>query len=183
MPKSHHTVKALGGSGKYLIFLEYQNDSFMSYEKKFMALKDLPPMPTVPKGVNLLLSKKTGKILTLSGYGPFRGANIPKQFKGKLGAGVTVKQGYDASRLTAMNLLMIVRGAVKSLDKVSEILAVEGTVHCTDGFTQQPDVINGCSDLLIEIFGKKGMHTRSALGTNSMAFAICVEISLTVKLK
>ena len=155
----------------------------MSYDKKFMALKDLPPVPTVPKGANFIQYRKTGKLLTLSGYGPLRGDVIPPQYKGRLGKELTVKQGYNASRLTAMNLLLIVRDVVKTLDKVDYILNVEGTVHCTDTFTDHPSVINGCSDLLVEIFGKKGYHTRSAIGANALAFDISVEISMTLMLK
>lgn len=155
----------------------------MSYDKKFMALKDLPPQPAVPKGANFIQYRKTGKLLTLSGYGPLKGDIIPPQFKGKVGKELTVKQGYNAARLTAINLLLIVRSAIKSLDKVNYILNVEGYVNCTDNFTDQPSVINGCSDLLIEIFGKHGHHTRSATGANSLAFDISVEISMTLMIK
>jgi enamine deaminase RidA (YjgF/YER057c/UK114 family) len=155
----------------------------MSYEKKFMALKDLPPQPAVPKGANFIQYRKTGKLLTLSGYGPLKGAVIPSQYKGKLGKDLTVKQGYNAARLTAMNLLLIARSAIKSLDRVAYILNVEGFVNCTDNFTDQPSVINGCSDLLVEIFGKQGQHTRSAIGVNTLAFDISVEIGMALVIK
>lgn len=155
----------------------------MSFEKKFLALKDLPPLPQVPKGANFIQYRKTGKLLTLSGYGPLKGTEIPKQYMGLVGKQLTVKQGYNAARLTAMNLLLIARSAIKTLDKVDYILNVEGAVQCAADFHDQPSVINGCSDLLVEIFGKKGMHTRSAVGANALAFNICVEISITIVLK
>lgn len=155
----------------------------MSYDNKFMALKDLPPMPTVPKGANFILFRKTGKLLTLSGNGPLRGNIIPPQYKGKVGKDLTVKQGYNAARLTAMNLLLVARSAIKTLDKVDYIVNVEGTVNCSPSFTQHPSVINGCSDLLVEIFGKQGHHTRSALGASSLAFDISVEISMSLMIK
>jgi enamine deaminase RidA (YjgF/YER057c/UK114 family) len=155
----------------------------MSYDKKFMALKDLPPMPSVPKGANFILFRQTGKLLTLSGNGPLRGNIIPPQYKGKVGKDLTVKQGYNAARLTAMNLLLVARSAIKTLDKVDYILNVEGFVNSTDNFTDQPSVINGCSDLLVEIFGKQGHHTRSAIGVNTLAFDISVEISMSLVIK
>jgi enamine deaminase RidA (YjgF/YER057c/UK114 family) len=155
----------------------------MSYDKKFLALNDLPPTPQVPQGANYILYRKVGNMLILSGNGPLRGDKIPAEFQGKLGKELNVKQGYDASRLTCMNLLLVARSALGSLDKVDFIVNIEGTVSCTDDFTQQPAVINGCSDLLIEIFGDAGKHTRSALGTNSLAFNIPVEISMTIALR
>jgi enamine deaminase RidA (YjgF/YER057c/UK114 family) len=155
----------------------------MSYDKKFMALKGLPPLPTVPKGANFILFRKTGKLITLSGSGPLKGATIPSQYKGKLGKELTAKQGYNAARLTAMNLLLITRSAIKTLDKVDYILNIEGFVNCTPDFTDHPSVINGCSDLLIEIFGKNGHHTRSAIGAPSLAFDISVEISMSLVIK
>jgi enamine deaminase RidA (YjgF/YER057c/UK114 family) len=158
-------------------------NSYMSYEKKFNALKDLPPPPTVPKGANFIQWRKSGKLLTLSGYGPLNGAILPSEYQGKLGGERTVQQGYDASRLTAINLLMIVQSAIGSLDNVDYILNVEGYVNCTDDFTEHPSVINGCSDLLVEIFGNQGKHTRSAVGANSLAFGISVEIGISLMIK
>lgn len=155
----------------------------MSYDKKFLALKGLPPAPTVPQGANFILFRKTGKLLTLSGNGPLKGNTIPPQYKGKLGKELTAKQGYNAARLTAMNLLLVARQALKSLDKVDYILNVEGFVNCTPDFTDHPTVINGCSDLLVEIFGDNGHHTRSAIGAPSLAFDISVEISLSLMTK
>ena len=156
----------------------------MSYDKKFMALKNLPQTPGVPKGANFIQYRLTGKLLTLSGYGPLNGSIIPAAYQGKLGRELTVKQGYDAARLTAVNLLLITREAIESLDNVDYILNVDAFVNSTDDFTDQASVINGCSDLLVEIFGKKhGSHTRSAIGTNTLAFGISVEIGLSLMIK
>jgi enamine deaminase RidA (YjgF/YER057c/UK114 family) len=155
----------------------------MSYDKKFMALKDLPPAPAVPKGANFIQYRLTGKLLTLSGYGPLNGSLIPLEYQGKLGNEVTVQQGYDAARLTAINLLLITRAAIKTLDNVDYIVNVDAFVNSTDDFTDQPAVINGCSDLLVEIFGKQGQHTRSAIGTNTLAFGISVEIGMSLVIK
>ena len=122
-------------------------------------------------------------MLYLSGYGPFWGPDVPTEYTGKLGDTLTPLQGYNASRLTTINLLLILRQAIQSLDNVVQIVAVEGLVNCTPEFTEQPFVINGCSDLLVAIFGDKGRHTRTASGTNALAFGISVEISLTVKVR
>ncbi|MGB5272531.1 MAG: RidA family protein [Flavobacteriaceae bacterium] len=155
----------------------------MSYDKIFMGLKDLPPVPAVPDGANYILFRQTGKLLTLSGNGPLRGSKIPPEYLGKVGKDLTTAQGYKAARLTAMNLLLVARSAIKSLDKVHHILHIDGSVHCTDTFTDQASVINGCSDLLVEIFGENGKHTRSALGCNALAFNISVEISMSLMIK
>ena len=155
----------------------------MSYDAKFMAIKDLPPPPQVPAGANYILYRKTGNVLTLSGNGPLRGAKIPEEFVGQLGKNLTVDQGYQAARLTGLNLLLVARQALGTLDNVDYIVNIEGTVNSADHFTEQPGVINGCSDLLVEIFGEAGKHTRSALGTNILAFNISVEISMTLVCK
>jgi len=155
----------------------------MSYDEKFLALRDLPPQPAVPGEANFIQYRKTGKLLTLAGYGPLKGTTIPRQYKGKLGRDLTARQGYNAARLTGINLLLIARAALTSLDEIDYILNVEGFVNCMDFFTEQPTVMNGCSDLLVEIFGKQGKHTRSAIGVNSLAFDLSVEISMTLMIR
>ncbi|MGB5555895.1 MAG: RidA family protein [Flavobacteriaceae bacterium] len=146
-------------------------------------MKNLPPVPSVPNGANYILFRQTGKLLTISGNGPLRGNTIPPEYLGKVGKDLTTKQGYNAARLTAMNLLLVARSAIKSLDYVDYIVGIEGSVHCTDSYTEQASVINGCSDLLVEIFGENGKHTRSALGCNALAFNIAVEISMSLVIK
>jgi enamine deaminase RidA (YjgF/YER057c/UK114 family) len=155
----------------------------MSYESRFHALKNLPPLPTVPANCNFVMSKIVGDQLILSGYGPIIGANIPDEYKGKLGEKISIETGYHAARLTSINLLLIVENVLGTLNDVEQIISVEGFVNSTNDFTDQPSVINGCSDLLVEIFGSNGRHTRSAIGTNTLAFDICVEISMTLQIR
>ncbi len=155
----------------------------MSYEEKFKALSGLPAQPTVPPNCNYVLYKKIGNQLIISGNGPLNGGTIPGEFTGKLGKEVGQTAGYQAARLTAMNLLLVAQEALGTLDKVEQILSVDGFVNCTPEFNQQPAVINGCSDLLIEIFGDHGKHTRSAIGSVALAFDICVEIGMTLQFK
>jgi enamine deaminase RidA (YjgF/YER057c/UK114 family) len=154
----------------------------MSYEQNFLALGSKIPTvePSVPPGLSFVLSRQVGNLLTLSGYGPFWGANVPPEYTGKLGDNITVAQGYAASQLTGINLLLMVRQAIGTLDNVVEIVEVNGMVNCTPDFTQHPDVINGCSELMVSIFGDAGKHTRAAVGMSSLAFAICVEISMSL---
>lgn len=152
----------------------------MTYEQKFQALGNLPPEPSVPAGCNFVMYKQVGNLLILSGYGPFIGEKIAPASTGKLGEERTVDEGYQAARLTAINLLLIAQQSIQTLNNVIEIVSVEGMVNCTPQFIQQSQVINGCSDLLVEIFGNNGRHTRSAIGVSSLAFDICVEISLSL---
>lgn len=157
----------------------------MTYENKFLELgHEIPPVaPSVPDGCNFVLYHRVEDMLYLSGYGPFWGADVPAEYTGKLGDALTPLQGYNAARLTTINLLLILRQAIQSLDNVVQIISVEGLVNCTPDFMEHPAVINGCSDLLVSIFGDHGRHTRTASGTNALAFGICVEISLTVNVR
>ena len=112
----------------------------MTYEKKFLELgHEIPPIaPSVPAGCNFVLYHQVADMLYLSGYGPFWGADVPTEYTGKLGDTLTPLQGYNAARLTTINLLLILRQAIHSLDNVVQIIAVEGLVNCTPDFTEQP---------------------------------------------
>ena len=123
------------------------------------------------------------EFINVIGLWSFLGADVPPEYNGKLGQELTTKQGYAAARLTCINLLLMVRQAIKTLDNVVEIVEVNGMVNCTPTFTAQSDVINGCSDLLVTIFGQSGRHTRAAVGMNSLAFNISVEISISLVVK
>ena len=121
---------------------------------------------------------RTGNIVCLSGQGPsVRGKY--ESYIGKVGAGISKEEGYEAARLTAVNLISILKLAVGDLDKVKRIVNLHGYVNSTDDFTEQPFVINGASDLLIAAFGEKGRHSRCALSVNSLPLGICVEAELT----
>lgn len=157
----------------------------MNYEQKFLELgKEIPSVePSVPNGCNFVLYRQTGNLLILSGYGPFWGTQVPPAFTGKVGKDLTLEQAYKAARLTAINLLLITRQAIQTLNNVAEIIEINGMVNCVPEFTNQPEVINGCSDLLVSIFGENGRHTRSAVGMSSLAFNISVEISMSLLIK
>ena len=137
----------------------------------------LPPVPK-PQG-NYIRAVRSGNLLFTAGSGP--GPAAPK---GKLGREVTVEQGYDAARLCGLNLLAAVRENLGSLDKVTRVVKVLGMVNSADGFGDQPKVVNGCSDLLVEVFGEAiGKHARSAVGMAALPNNICVEIEMVLEVE
>lgn len=101
---------------------------------------------------------------------------------GKVGKEVSVEQGYDAAKIVGLNLCATLKGALGDLDKVQRIVKLTGFVNCVDGFSQQPSVINDCSDLFLKVFGDKGHHTRSAVGTNALPLGVPVEIEAIVEI-
>ena len=102
---------------------------------------------------------------------------------GKLGADVTVEQGADAARITMLNLLGSLKARIGELDRVTRVVKLLCMVNCTPEFGQQPAVANGASDLLVEVFGEKGRHARSAVGMAALPNNVCVEIEMIVEVK
>jgi enamine deaminase RidA (YjgF/YER057c/UK114 family) len=137
-----------------------------------------PPSKPVANYVNAV---RVGNLLFLAGKGPTKpdGTNIT----GKVGKDLTIEQGYEAARLTAINHLAVLKAELGDLNKVKRIVKVLGMVNCTDDFKDQPKVINGYSDLMVEIFGDKGKHARSAVGMNALPMAIAVEVEVIVEVE
>ena len=102
--------------------------------------------------------------------------------KGKLGGEISVDQGYEAARLVCIQLLTALKNHIGDLSKVEKIIKVLGMVNAESNFDNHPKVINGCSDLLVEVFGDKGKHARSAVGMGSLPFQIPVEIEMIVQI-
>jgi len=96
---------------------------------------------------------------------------------------LTLEQGYEAARITALNLLSIIKAAVGDLDRIERVIKALGFVNSAPDFHRQPEVINGASDLLVELLGDRGRHARSALGTSNLPMNIPVEIELIVRIK
>jgi enamine deaminase RidA (YjgF/YER057c/UK114 family) len=130
---------------------------------------------------NYVKAVRTGNLLFLAGHGPTKadGSNIT----GKVGKDLSLEQGYDAARQTAIALLSTLKAELGDLNKVKRIVKVTAWVNCHSDFTDQPKVINGCSDLLVAVFGDKGKHARAALGANSLPMNIAVEIEIVVELE
>jgi enamine deaminase RidA (YjgF/YER057c/UK114 family) len=139
----------------------------------------LPPPPKpVASYVPAVLA---GDLLFLSGVLPFQDGKVA--VTGKLGKEVTVEQGVAAARLALINSLAIVRAELGSLDQVRRIVRVVGHVASAEGFVQQPAVINGASDLLVQIFGDSGRHARVALGAAELPLNAAIELEILVQVR
>lgn len=150
----------------------------MSIEQKLVSLGiELPPAPA--PAANYLPFVRVPGLLFLAGQVPFN-TEGKLAFRGKVGKDKTTDEGYQSARLCALNALSQIQAALGSLDKVKQIVRVGGFVNCTDDFTDQPEVINGASDLLVEIFGDKGRHARTAVGTNSLPRNVTTEVEMIV---
>jgi enamine deaminase RidA (YjgF/YER057c/UK114 family) len=154
--------------------------SQIDFQKK---LKDLGVeliAPTKPMA-NYVKAVRVGNMIFLAGHGPTKadGTNIT----GKVGKDLTLEQGVDAARTTAISLISTLQGELGDLNKVKRIVKVNGFVNCHSDFTDQPKVINGCSDLLVAVFGEKGKHARTSVGTNVLPANIAVEIEMVVEVE
>lgn len=129
---------------------------------------------------NYVKAVQTGNLLFLSGHIPDE--VVGKKTRGKVGSALTVDEGKEAARLTGIALLTTLKAYVGDLNKVKRIVKVFGMVNADPSFTQHPAVINGCSDLIVAVFGEKGRHARSAVGMGSLPFDASVEIEMIVEL-
>ena len=139
-------------------------------------------LPEAQKPVaNYVNVVRVGNLLFLAGKGPTKpnGSNIT----GKVGKDLTIEQGYEAARLTAINHLAVLKAELGSLNKVKRIVKVLGMVNCVESFGDQPKVINGYSDLMVEIFGENGKHARSAVGMYALPSNIAVEVEVVVEVE
>jgi enamine deaminase RidA (YjgF/YER057c/UK114 family) len=138
------------------------------------------PDPPTPKGVYVTALEVDGMVYT-SGSSCFEGSGV--KYEGKLGADLTVEEGYDACKVTMLNLLSILKQHIGDLDRIEQVVKVTGYVASAPGFAMQPAVLNGASELLGELLGDRGKHTRSVMGVNELPMNIPVEIEMIVKLK
>ena len=140
-------------------------------------LRDLKiqlPKPTAPVA-NYLPYVVVGSLVFVSGQLPMGFNGI--EFDGKVGADLSVEDGRKAARLCALNLVAQLREACSGdLDRVTRVVKLGGFVNCTETFSQQPQVINGASDLMVDIFGDMGKHSRSAVGVSNLPMNVAVEI-------
>ena len=134
--------------------------------------------PAFPPVANYLSCSRTGDLLFVGGHGPIDGTDT---IVGKVGTDLTLEEGRAAARITALSLLATMRAELGSLDRVQQVVKVFGMVNVGGDFDQMPAVIDGCSDLLVEGFGDKGRHTRSAVGLAALPFGIAVEIELIAR--
>ncbi|RYY11843.1 MAG: RidA family protein [Chitinophagaceae bacterium] len=128
---------------------------------------------------NYVHAVRTGNLIYLSGKGPQQ--ENGEYLKGRLGKDLSIDQGYQAARLTGTIQLAVLKQELGDLSKVKRIVKVNGYVNSDDGFYDQPKVMNGFSDLMVEIFGDKGKHARTALGVNALPFNMSVEVEMIVE--
>lgn len=143
----------------------------------------LPPPIKAPPGLVLPFSfvRLHGKIAYISGHGPQNEDGSVAGPFGKVGGDVTVEQGYDAAKAVALSMLGSLKRELGDLDRVTAWLRLHGMVNCAPDFAGQPAVINGCSDLILALYGpERGAHARSAVGMASLPFNMCVEIEAAV---
>ncbi len=150
----------------------------MQVEKRLAELGIDLPAATSP-AANYVNAVLTGNLLFLSGKGPYRPDG--SLHTGIVGQDVSVEDAYQHARLTGLHLISTMKAELGDLDRVARIVKVLGMVNAVPGFTRQPEIINGCSDLFVEVFGDRGRHARSAVGLGSLPRNITVEIEAIVE--
>jgi enamine deaminase RidA (YjgF/YER057c/UK114 family) len=137
-------------------------------------------LPAAPRpAANYVTATQSGRLVFLSGQGPLADGKVV--YAGQVGTDLSEADGYRAARLTILNSLAILREHAGSLDRVTRILKLLAWVNCAPGFGRQHLVVNGASDLLVEVFGDRGRHARSAVAAHDLPFGIAVEIELVAE--
>ena len=149
-----------------------------SFESQLAALDLVLPVPPKPVATYIPIVR-AGDLLFLSGMIPLRDGTLV--MAGKLGQDVSIEQGYEAAKICVLNALAVLREQVGTLDRVKQVVRMVGYVSSTAEFVQQPAVINGASDLLVNIFGDAGRHARIAIGAVALPLNAPVEIELIVQ--
>lgn len=137
----------------------------MDIESRLKEIGLVLPVASDPQG-SYCNCVQTGNLLYVSGKGPVTGLEVVPS--GKLGREYTTVQGYGFARATGVDILAAVKLELGSLDKVSRVIKLQGFVNATESFEQHPKVLDGCSDLMVEVFGEKGVHARSVFGAASL---------------
>ena len=138
------------------------------------------PSPVKPVA-NYVTAVQTGNLVFTSGHGP---VNVSGDLEtGQLGADMTVEEGYQSARLVGLGLISTLKDALGDLDRIKRVVKVVGFVNSTPAFLDHPKVINGVSDLLVEVFGDKGRHARSAVGMVQLPGGIPVEVEVIVEVE
>lgn len=130
----------------------------------------------------LIPVRQVGNLLFLSGHG----CELPEGgllYEGRLGVDLSVEQGYEAARQVGINLLATLKNYLGDLDRIEKVVKVLGFVACHPEFHEQPAVMNGFSDLMVEVFGQRGTHARSAIGTNALPKNLPVEIEMILEIR
>ena len=140
-------------------------------------------IPDLPKALaNYAPYKIIGKTIYISGQAPVQNGELI--YKGKVGSDISIEEGIEAAKLCVINIIAALKtGLEGDWEKLDSFVKLTGYVNCQDNFTEQPKIINGASDMLVEIFGNQGRHARVAVGSNALPLGIAVEIDAIVQLK
>tara|TARA_B100000405_G_scaffold196732_1_gene137904 strand:+ start:12 stop:476 length:465 start_codon:yes stop_codon:yes gene_type:complete len=140
-------------------------------------------IPDLPKALaNYVPYKIISKTIYISGQAPVQNGELI--YKGKVGSDISIEEGIEAAKLCVINIIAALKtGLEGDWDKLDSFVKLTGFVNCQDNFTDQPKIINGASDMLVEIFGDQGRHARVAVGSNALPLGIAVEIDAIVQLK
>jgi enamine deaminase RidA (YjgF/YER057c/UK114 family) len=139
-------------------------------------------LPKSPQPVGAyLLAQQVGDLLFLSGTTCYKDGSL--LYKGRIGAELTVEEGYAAAQQTALNLLSVIKTSLGDLDKVERVIKLNGYVNSAPDFDRQPAVINGASDLFEKVFGPRGKHARTSIGVSDLPGHIPVEIEMVVQVR
>jgi enamine deaminase RidA (YjgF/YER057c/UK114 family) len=139
-------------------------------------------LPAVAKPVaEYVPGVRVGDMVYVSGQGPIRGGKIV--YVGRVGADVSVEEAYEAARIACLNCLAVVKSVAGSLDAIDRVVQVRGFVNSAPDFNDQPKVVNGVSDLLVQVLGDRGRHARAALGTSNLPSNIPVEVEMIVAVR
>jgi enamine deaminase RidA (YjgF/YER057c/UK114 family) len=152
----------------------------MDIEMKLKELGIVLPAATTATA-NYSPCVQEGNLVFVSGHGPFDGGK--PVYTGRVGAELTESQGYEAARCCALAILATIKEQYKDLNRVDKIIKVLGFISSAPGFDRQPFVLNGASDLFMSVFGEKGRHARSAIGTCQLPLNIPVEVEVILKIK
>jgi len=143
----------------------------------------LPRAFSVPPGVefSFVPARVAGNLVHVAGHGPLDGSEI--LMRGRIGEDLDARQGYDAARLTGLSILATLHTLLGDLNRVSGWVTALGFVRCAPGFTETPAVINGFSELILELWGEEGRHARSAIGVAELPFGIPVEVEAIAEIR
>ena len=179
------SLLAVCGACSLLFFGSQQRASALqveSYDPEARLVELGITLPEPPSPVaNYVNGVRTGNLIFLAGKGPK--AADGTELHGKLGAGVSIEEGYAGARLTAINQLAVLKDMLGDLDRVVRVVKVLGMVNSDPSFVEQPAVINGFSDLIVEVFGERGRHARAAVGMASLPRGQAVEIEMIVEVR
>lgn len=160
-----------------------KTESLYTYniEEKIAELGIQLTLQKTPAGLKIQMATQSGNMIYLSGNGPISASG--ERTEGKVGVDLTTEQGYEAARLTAINHLSVLKEQIGDLNKVVRIVKVFGMVNCDASYTEHPKVINGYSEVMLEVFGERGKHSRSAVGMNSLPWNLACEIETIVEIQ